>query len=119
MTLRFPRIRDIALDTKVYDDGHKVQAVASWNGLRSVWCRISETDDPLPSGEVAQCQRLAIRMLRILAWTRCAPAARMVDQAKKRAARHTTRTSFVSISRRGGPGQSFFVRQCEILHIAS
>jgi hypothetical protein len=67
VTLRFPRIRDIALDTKVDDDGHNVQVVASWNGLRSVWCRVSETDDPLPSGEVERCQRLAIRMLRILA----------------------------------------------------
>jgi hypothetical protein len=66
VTLRHPRIRDIALDTKLYDDGRRVEAVASWNGLRSRWCRLSETGDPLPSGEVAQCQRRAIRMLRIL-----------------------------------------------------
>lgn len=67
MSLRYPRIRDITLTTKVIDDGRRAEAVASWGGLRSVWCRISESDDPLPSGEVAQCQRLAIRMLRILA----------------------------------------------------
>ena len=67
MTLRLPRIRDIALDTNLYDDGRRVEAVASWNGLRSRWCRLSETDEPLCSGDVAQCQRLVIRMLRILA----------------------------------------------------
>ncbi|RYH64138.1 MAG: hypothetical protein EON54_06900 [Alcaligenaceae bacterium] len=67
MSLRTPRIREIELATSVRDDGCTVQVEARWNGLRSVWCRISETDDPLTSGEVAQCQRLAIRMLRILA----------------------------------------------------
>ena len=68
VTLRHPRIRDITLTTRLYDDGNKAEVVASWNGLRSVWSRINDTEhEPLPSGEVAQCQQLAIRMLRILA----------------------------------------------------
>lgn len=68
VTLRHPRIRDITLTTRLFDDGCRVEAVATWGGLRSVWCRTTEHDhEPLRSGEVAQCQRLAIRMLRIMA----------------------------------------------------